>query len=143
MTAALRWLQWPIYVGALWVFSRSSLGHGEAWRRTWDFVAIWGVGVGIIAVAVVVPGGLRAALSHPRLVWLGRISYGLYMYHEIGFWLRDRFGRLVGWFPFQDQILPLIALGLTVALAALSYERFERPFLRLKRGWTRVPSRPG
>lgn len=138
----LRGLQWPIYALALWVFTRSNLGHGEPWRRVWDFVAIWGVGVGIVAVAVIVPGWLRAGLSFPGLVRLGRISYGLYMYHEIGFWLRDGFGRLVGWFPFQDILLPVLALGITVGLASVSYDHFESRFLRLKRRWTRVPSRP-
>jgi peptidoglycan/LPS O-acetylase OafA/YrhL len=138
----LAWLQWPLYAAAVWVFSRSNLGHGEAWRRTWDFVAIWLAGAGVVAVAVTVPGGLRAALAYPRLVWLGRISYGLYMYHEIAFWLRDRVSNWLGWFPNREILLSIFGFALTVGLAAASYSWFERPFLRLKRGWTRVPSRP-
>jgi peptidoglycan/LPS O-acetylase OafA/YrhL len=139
---SLRWLQWPIYAGAVWVFSRSDLGHHEAWRRTWDFVAIWLAGAGIVAVAVTVPGGLRAALSYPRLVWLGKISYGLYMYHEVAFWLRGLLYDAVGWFPYRELIMAVVGLAMTVGLASLSYNRFERPFLNWKRGWTRVPSRP-
>ena len=82
-------------------------------------------------IAVTVPGRLRATLAYPRLVWLGKISYGLYMYHEIAFWTVGRAG-----------IRSVVALGLTVALAGASYYGVERPFLRLKRAWTRVPSRP-
>ncbi len=40
-------------------------------------VAVWG------------RGWLRAVLSYSRLVWLGKISYGLYMYHEIALLCRD------------------------------------------------------
>jgi peptidoglycan/LPS O-acetylase OafA/YrhL len=138
----LRWLQWPLYALAVWLFSRSNLGHGPPWRRTWDFVAIWAVGAGLVAVAVTVPGWLRSALSTRRLVWLGKISYGLYMFHEIAFWLKDWFSHLVGWFPFDQMLLSVVSLAITVGLAAASYSRFERPFLRLKRVWTRVPSRP-
>ena len=138
----LGWLQWPLYAVALWGFSRANLAHGEAWRRTWDFVGIWAVGVGIIAVAVTVPGGLRWVLARPRLVWLGKISYGLYMYHEIAIGLKSWLTNAVGWFPFDNYILPAIALGTTVGLAWVSYDWFESRFLRLKGRWTRVPSRP-
>jgi peptidoglycan/LPS O-acetylase OafA/YrhL len=138
----LRWGQWPLYALVVWVFSRSDLGHGESWRRTWDFVAIWGVGVGLVAVAVTVPGWLRASLSYSRLVWLGKISYGLYMYHEVAFWLTRMMSDWVGWFANRDLIWPIVSLSLTVGMAAASYYGFERQFLRLKRGWTRVPSRP-
>jgi peptidoglycan/LPS O-acetylase OafA/YrhL len=138
----LRWLQWPIFAAAVWVFSRSNLGHGEPWRRTWDFVAIWLAGAGIVAVAVTVPGALRAALSYPRIVALGKISYGLYMYHEVAFWLKRHLADALGWFPNQEILLSIASFAMTVGLAAASYTYFERPFLRRKRGWTRVPSRP-
>jgi peptidoglycan/LPS O-acetylase OafA/YrhL len=136
------WLQWPIYTAVLWLFAQSNLGHGEAWRRTWDFVAIWAAGVAIIAVAVTVPGWLRFLLARPRLVWLGKISYGLYMYHEIAIWLKSKIADALGWFPFDGYILPALSLGLTIGMAWASYTWFESRFLRLKRAWTRVPSRP-
>lgn len=138
----LAWLQWPLYALAVWVFSGSGLAHADPTRKTWDFVAIWASGVGLVAVAATVPGWFRAALAYPRLVWLGKISYGLYMFHEIAFWLRDRFSRAVGWFPNEQVLLPILGLALTIGLAAASYYGFERRFLRWKRGWTRVPSRP-
>ena len=70
--------------------SRPHLGHGTTWHRTWDFVWVWLCGVGIVMVAVWGNGWLRAALSYSRLVWLGKISYGLYMYHEVALWARER-----------------------------------------------------
>jgi peptidoglycan/LPS O-acetylase OafA/YrhL len=71
-------------------------------------------------------------------VYLGKISYGLYAYHLFAYWvisdrLRLRF-KLTGPEEF------VLALVLTVGMAALSYQALERPFLRLKRRFTVVPS---
>jgi peptidoglycan/LPS O-acetylase OafA/YrhL len=137
-----RWLQWPLYALIVWVMTRPHLAQVEPWRRTWDFVAIWACGVGLLAVAVTVRGWLQAVLSATTLVWLGKISYGLYMYHEVAFWLRPKVADQLGWFPNKEPLTAFGTLAATVALAAASYYAFERPFLRWKRSWTRLPSRP-
>jgi peptidoglycan/LPS O-acetylase OafA/YrhL len=93
-------------------------------------VAVWG------------KGRLQTALSYSRIVWLGKISYGLYMYHEVALWARERLQGRLPWFPNKEELLSIGALALTIALAAASYYGYERRFLRLKRTWTRVPSRP-
>ena len=77
-----------------------------------------------------------------RIVWLGRISYGLYMYHEIAFFLQRKLYEFVGWFPFQEAVAPLVSIALTVGLAAASYNYVEQQFLRKKMRWSRVKSRP-
>ncbi len=141
LTRWLRWLQWPLYAVIGWLMSQPHLGHGTPWHRTWDFVWVWLCGLGVVIVAVWGQGWLRAALSYSRLVWLGKISYGLYMYHEIAIWMRERM-YLVPWFPNKDELLSIATLALTIALAAASYYGYERRFLQLKRAWTRVPSRP-
>jgi peptidoglycan/LPS O-acetylase OafA/YrhL len=138
----LRWLQWPLYLTIGYVMSRPHLGHGTTWHRTWDFVWVWLCGVGVVMVAVWGQGWLRAALSYSRIVWLGKISYGLYMYHEIALWARSRLYERLPWFANKDELLAVVALTLTIGLAALSYYAYERRFLELKRAWTRVPSRP-
>jgi peptidoglycan/LPS O-acetylase OafA/YrhL len=142
LTRWVRWLQWPLYVLIGWGMSHFALGLGTAWHRTWDFVWVWMCGVGIVMTAVWGGGWLRAALSYSRIVWLGKISYGLYMYHEIALWARARIFSQLPWFPNQEELLAIATLALTVALAAGSYYGYERRFLLLKRGWTRVPSRP-
>jgi peptidoglycan/LPS O-acetylase OafA/YrhL len=122
---------WAVLAASVVLMNRSELAHTTRWRQTWDYVAIWATGLGIVAYPMIRPGRAKRWLSARWMVWLGRISYGLYMYHEIAFWAVGRSGlRSVG------------ALGLTVALAGASYYGVERPFLRLKRAWTRVPSRP-
>jgi peptidoglycan/LPS O-acetylase OafA/YrhL len=138
----LRWLQWPFYALVGWLMSDPRLGHGTPLHKTWDFVWVWLCGLGIVIVAVWGQGWLQKALSYSRLVWLGKISYGLYMYHELALFARERAANYLRWFPNKEELLTIGALALTIALAAASYYGYERRFLELKRGWTRVPSRP-
>jgi len=56
--------------------------------------------------------------------------------------MRERADSYFRWFPNKEELLTIGALALTIALAAASYYLYERRFLELKRGWTRVPSRP-
>ena len=142
LTRWLRWLQWPLYLVIGWIMTWPHLGHGTSGHRTWDFVWVWLCGVGVVMVAVWGKGWLRAVLSYSRLVWLGKISYGLYMYHEVALWARERYLDRLPWFPNKDELMSIAALALTIALAAASYYGYERRFLQLKRAWTRVPSRP-
>ena len=138
----LFWLQWPIYGASIWLLCQNSLGHGSVWHRTWDFVWVWMCGVGIVVVAVWGKGWLRTALSYSRIVWLGKISYGLYMYHEIALWVRKTFMYKLPWIPNQEEIFAIASFALVIAMAAASYYWYERRFLVWKSAWTRVPSRP-
>jgi peptidoglycan/LPS O-acetylase OafA/YrhL len=142
LTVWLRWLQWPLYLVIVWGMSHPDLGRGTPLHRTWDFVGVWLCGLGIIMVAVWGSGWPRAVLSYSRIVWLGKISYGLYMYHEIVLWARKTIYLKLPWFANRDELLSMAALALTIAMAAASYYGFEKRFLELKRKWTRVPSRP-
>jgi peptidoglycan/LPS O-acetylase OafA/YrhL len=142
LTRWLTWLQWPLYLVIGWLFSQPHLGHITIWHRTWDYVWVWLSGLGIVIVAVWGQGWLRAALAYSRLVWLGKISYGLYMYHEIAMWTRARMYNILPWFPNKEELMTIATLALTITLAAASYHFYERRFLVLKRAWTRVPSRP-
>lgn len=137
-----RWLPWPLLLGTIWLFSGPQLGVETTERRTWDFVWIWAWGVTLVAVLVSSRGWLRAVFSYPWFVWLGKISYGLYMYHEVAIWGRRSLGPWIPWIPFMETFLTVATFAATVGLAALSYNYYERRFLALKRSWTRVPSRP-
>ena len=76
------------------------------------------------------------------LVYLGRISYGLYVFHALGLLISD--------YVVPNQTANLARYGLrifvafaaTVTMAAISYRWLETPFLRLKQRFTYVLSRP-
>ena len=79
-------------------------------------------------------------------IYLGKISYGLYVFHVL--WLsliRDALQHLPGGrlssLAFQ-MIVMAIALPATVLTGVLSYQYLESPFLRLKKRFTFVRSRP-
>ncbi len=101
--------------------------------------------------SVAIGGGLlllsvlreRKSGSSPVLVYLGRISYGLYVFHILGLLISDH--------VVYDQTASLmryalrvgIALAATILMAAASFRWLEKPFLNLKQRFTHVLSRPG
>jgi len=84
--------------------------------------------------------GLRF-MRNPTLVYLGKISYGIYVYQlaamQFARYLAGPSPGLVGY-----TLYAIGAASLDVALAAASYRWLESPFLRLKENFTRVRSRP-
>ena len=78
-------------------------------------------------------------LASRPLRFLGKISFGIYVFHVAAIDLV--LGR-VNDFGLPALIVGPLALALTVALAAASYAWYERPFLVLKQRFERVSSRP-
>src|SRR5260370_42293506 len=71
-------------------------------------------------------------LKYSWLVYLGKISYGLYAYHFLGLQLSKRL--LTGYHHAHGWTLSwLWSLAITFLLAAASFKWLDRPFLRLKR----------
>jgi peptidoglycan/LPS O-acetylase OafA/YrhL len=68
---------------------------------------------------------LHRLLESPSLVWIGRLSYGLYLWHF------PIFEKVGGWEYLRILKIP-VAFALTFMVATLSFYFVERPFLRLK-----------
>jgi peptidoglycan/LPS O-acetylase OafA/YrhL len=93
-------------------------------------------------------GTPRRFLPGP-LIYLGRISYGLYLIHIFFFWLV--YDKFKPWLPrlcdaagmgaWYETIGALLAFAATVIVASVLYRTVETPFLRLKRRFTLVRSR--
>ena len=75
------------------------------------------------------------------LIYLGRISYGLYVWHLLALHLTERL-KVSDRYSVNLMVHAVTGLLLTVGLAVASYELFESYFLKLKEKFTRVPSRP-
>ena len=115
----------------------------------YPFAAL-GSGAFLLATLGAAKAGARFT-TNAALVYLGRISYGLYVYHLFAMMFTRRYvfplylDRLrgserqvwVGWLVYIA-----ISLSLTVLLAAASYKWLESPFLKLKERFTYIQSRP-
>lgn len=97
---------------------------------------------GVIAALILLPaifgtdgGGLtRRALAHPSLVWLGLISYGIFLYQfPVIIFLID--AGVKAFVP-----LTIATLAVTVACAAASFYLLERPLMRRVRRRRSAPT---
>ncbi len=68
-----------------------------------------------------------ALFEHPVTRYLGRISYPLYLWQQLTLFTSK---RLLEGLPVALQFL--VALGVTVLFASVSYRFVEKPFLKLK-----------
>jgi len=105
-----------------------------------------------VLAAVFKPGDGKDTNGSSRIstafAYLGRISYGLYVFHALAIALA------LSWIPavptesisqgaIRFTVRSAAAIILTVVLAAVSYAFLEKPFLRLKKRFTYVQSTPG
>ena len=105
-----------------------------------ESLAGWGLVLAGAALMLVGTLGTPQRFMPAPLIYLGRISYGLYLTHIFFFWLvYDKFKPWLA--GLGDDAGMLLAFVATVAAASVLYRTFETPFLRLKRRFTRVPSR--
>lgn len=92
------------------------------------------------AILFSVMGSQNAFLRNKWLLYLGKISYGLYVLHEFAHYCAMRL--LPASTPMQVIEQSALSLTLTILLAAASYRWLESPFLRLKERFAYVQSRP-
>jgi peptidoglycan/LPS O-acetylase OafA/YrhL len=120
-----------VIIGAdLWAIAGLCLYHSNTPTRLDLLVGypMVAVGCGAFVLAAIGAGGW---MYNPRLIYLGRISYGLYVYHGALIMMTI---ALFAWAPgwLQWLVCPTLSLGATLAISAASYRWFETPFLRLK-----------
>jgi peptidoglycan/LPS O-acetylase OafA/YrhL len=96
-----------------------------------------------VACALLLISLLNSDVIFPApIVYLGKISFGLYVYHTLAMRFTERLFSLdhSGYLP--HAIVDLCSLPLLVLYASVSYRYIERPFLRLRTKFTYVASRP-
>jgi len=93
-----------------------------------------------VAILLSVLGSQHPFLKNRQLLYLGKISYGLYVVHEFAHFCASRL------IPASTPLTVLaqsgVSLVFTILLASASYRWLESPFLKLKERFSHVHSRP-
>lgn len=111
-------------------------GEGLPWLGT-----LVGYPLAAIAASAILLGVIGVHVRVPWLQYLGKISYGLYVYHLMCIWIADYF--LKSFSGVMHSVLrEVLALALTIAIASASYALIEKRFLELKQRFTHVRSQP-
>lgn len=123
---------------AVYAFSVSSnLPKFSTWRMALGHPLTALASVAILLSAM---GSQNPFLRNKLLLYLGKISYGLYVIHEFAHFCATRLIRAST--PLTVMAQSAAGLTLTILLAAASYRWLESPFLRLKERFAHVQSRP-
>ncbi|MCU1462821.1 MAG: yrhL [Acidimicrobiales bacterium] len=91
-------------------------------------ITVIDLGTTVLLIWLWTPGArsVRDALAAKPLVFLGRRSYGVYLWHAPSI-------ALAGWLlPRNTAVGTPFAVGAAVVVAAVSYRYLERPFLKRK-----------
>jgi peptidoglycan/LPS O-acetylase OafA/YrhL len=128
-----------------WIAQTSTIGYHNIMADVWERLAASLFGFFLIGRAVLGFGGpMKWLLENPISQYMGRISYGLYLYHNFVFNIyhtQPTHFTVRAWRRITD-VLPFLNssyffqfsffLALTIALATISWYLIERPINNLK-----------
>ena len=102
--------------------------YGELGWLFHGWHSIAGAFIALLVLGIAGGGPLaRAVFENRAMLWLGTISYSLYLWHTV---LADRLAPHFA--PLGLASYSLVVVPAAVAVSALSYYAIERPFLRRK-----------
>jgi len=125
--AMLNFMRRSWYIPSAVIAAFCILAVSEAhWMEVWG-MTVFGLCAAWLVRMLSVSGAnpLKTALESTPLRFLGRISYGVYLWHGLILWL-----LLFAHMP--DRVIVLALAPLSVMVAILSYAVVEQPFLRMK-----------
>lgn len=127
-----------IALASWWLVARYLGQDGTSSIATYAFSGL----ASVVLLVAVLQSEVKLLSVRPFswLVYLGRISYGLYVFHlfALAVMMSFRVVPLLG-VPIGFELRVLFSFLLTVALATTSYTWLELPFLRLKKRFTHDP----
>jgi peptidoglycan/LPS O-acetylase OafA/YrhL len=114
----------------------SSLGYvfpmGNGFKHIWGY-SLLNYFFAVTIYAVAREGLFNRFLESRWMKYLGRISYGMYVYHSILIFFALRIQDYIPLTSDQSQLLTaLVSFIATLIVASISYALLEKPFLNLK-----------
>lgn len=124
-------VQWLVFIGTILLVVNN-------FHPFYLHEEIYSILFGILIINFAVNENRIFSMDYAILNYLGKISYGLYMYHLI---LVVFSIKILAYFGLFSNILlyPLVLI-LTILAASISYEYFELPFIRKKQKYSKVQS---
>jgi len=115
-----------------------------------EFVSGWlhisyisvGIFTSLALFSVLKSNILKAIFSIKVFVFLGKRSYGLYVYHLLGNGFATFIVKKISIIPSGSLAVFLYALAFTIGVSVISYNVIEKPFLKLKKRFEVIISRP-
>lgn len=130
-----------IFLGVVMMFGSASLQSFEVDSLYQIFgYPMVAVGCVIVLVASQTDKIRDSFISCNLFRYLGKISYGIYVFHVISLALVAKFLNSTG--SYDNVLHALIGLMLTIFISAISYRLLEKPFLKLKSRFSVIESRP-
>jgi peptidoglycan/LPS O-acetylase OafA/YrhL len=132
------WVCWLLALECYWVMVQLNMPI-DIYLET-EHIQTLGLTVfcGLVAFFLLLPavfgdqshGGIRRFLRSGLMVFLGTVSYGVYLWHiiyvkQVHHWSND------GAIPHNLYVWFVVVLGLTIGTATLSYYLVERPLIRV------------
>ena len=141
-----KFARWTWFCGwSLFVVSFILKRSDHAWAIR---VALLDLSVGLIFVWIVhafskgVGGPIKSVLEWKPLIYVGQISYGIYLYHNLMVWMTGRFTQtmhLSKMVPDPGPLRFLFIMMTTLITASLSWHLLEQPMNQLKDRFPYLP----
>jgi peptidoglycan/LPS O-acetylase OafA/YrhL len=131
---------------ALWLVTTLPNVSDIQWKLMLTYPLV-GIGMTLVLGAVLQGGlwPLSALLKSGGLRYLGKISYGLYVYHLAAAAPATRITNVLV-SPGRALVYPAVGVAVrlivTILISMISYHVLEKPFLRLKERFAFINSRP-
>ena len=131
--AALKWAGvLSVSIMAAYMFDLFGVANRTIYKAGFTVFAI-AAGLFILRLITAPNSRLISLLERPALVWIGKLSYSLYLWHvfAIGMTLQ---------LPVSNAVRVALSVPIALAIVACSYYLIEKPFLKLKSRYASAPT---
>ncbi|MBL8076580.1 MAG: acyltransferase [Anaerolineales bacterium] len=121
--------------------------HVTSWNLMLTYPLV-GLGITFIIYSVLqnTKSKINIFLRNKEIVSLGKISYGLYVYHILCLTIANQVCLRLGISSQSTPLYPItmfvIGMAFVILFSRISYHLYEKPFLILKDRFTHIKSRP-